>query len=538
MTYDDITVQLPLSISNFSELRRKGKIYVDKTELIYSLARRTEKFFLARPRRFGKSLLVSTFDSLFRNGARDFSGLYIENKWVGECNYNVVRLDFLRVKKFSSVADFREKFRAYLKSACCCGYRQFEESTSVTSTNFEIWLRQFELGSVVLLIDEYDAPLTACLSDAVLFEEIRDELTDFYSVIKSNDGYFRFVFMTGITKFNQTGIFSELNHLTDISLDKRYSTLLGYTTEEVERYFSDFIDQASILLNISRDNLVELLKENYDGYCFDGMDEPGDVRKVYTPWSVLRFFSQPKQGFKNYWIESAGKATVLLQYIQDHSLKDPLEYAEERTIDYDDLASSSDLDSINDVALLVQAGYLTIHRREENLFWVGYPNREVAVSMASLYTKLLLGQKSLGNAGVQHLARALTDGDVDLAVDQFNKAYVGINYKQFPVDSESSCRAILHVLITGAGFEAVSEKHNAFGRSDLEFDAGRYHWVIELKFVQSKVSEQGIERILKEAIDQVRDRHYGMNSQRQMIRMALVYSKTVRQFVRWSLVDC
>ncbi len=535
MTYDDMTVQLPLSISDFSELRRQGKIYVDKTEQIYSLARKTEKFFLARPRRFGKSLLVSTFDSLFRHGAGGFSGLYIENKWGEERSYNVVRLDFSRVKKFSSVDDFKEKFRAYLKSACCFGDRPFEERTSVTATNFEIWLRQFPLGSVVLLIDEYDAPLTACLSDAELFERVRDELTDFYAVVKSNDGFFRFVFMTGITKFNQTGIFSELNHLADISLDKRYSTLLGYTTEEINKYFSDFIDQSCALLDVSRDNLLKSLEENYDGYCFDGMDEPGDVRRVYAPWSVLKFFSQPKQGFKNYWIESAGKATVLLQYIQDHSLKDPLEYAEERTIDYDDLASSSDLDSINDVALLVQAGYLTIHRREENLFWVGYPNREVAVSMASLYTKLLLGRKSLGNAGAQHLALALKEGDVDLAADQFNKAYIGIDYKQFPIHNESTCRAILQVLLTGAGFETLSEKHNALGRSDLEFDAGKYHWVIELKFISSKESEQAIDRTLKEAINQMRDRRYGMNSQRQLIRMALVYNKMTRQFVRWSL---
>ena len=534
MDYDHLKTRLPLSLSSFEELRRLGKIYVDKTDRVYSMACQNGKFFLARPRRFGKSLLVSTFESLFRHGLRDFQGLAIERKWQDQPGYTVLRLDFSRVKRFSSIEDFRLRFRAYLKGIFLTSEHPLAEETGVIATDFEIWLQQFRTSSVVLLIDEYDAPLTACLANPGLFESVRNELSDFYAVIKSNDGLFRFVFMTGITKFNQTGIFSELNHLDDISLDKPYAALLGYTSEELKKYFAPFLEYAADALHLSRSELLTSLEAHYDGYCFDGLSEEGPVEKVFTPWSVLNFFSRPQKGFENYWIESGGKPQVLLQYLQGHSLQSPSAYAQEKMLDLADLKGASNLDSINDVALLTQAGYLTIKRREGDLVWVDYPNREVAVSMADLYTRFLLNEKTLGTSGAPYVARALCSGDAELAVEQFNKAFLSINYQRFPIVCEASCQAALQILITGAGIEAQAERHNAHGRSDLELDAGQWHWVIELKFLPANESEAASRQLLEAAIRQMRTRHYGESSQGRLLRLALVYGEKDRRFMAWS----
>ena len=211
---------LPLGVSDFAGLRRDGLIYVDKTEMIARMAAtRKGKFFLARPRRFGKSLLVSTFESLFKYGLRDFQGLAIESLWKDK-TYNVVRLDFSEVKNFSTVEEFKEGLLELLVSAfSSVGFRYERDSFLSVIRQLSGWLReQVPVSSVVLLIDEYDAPLTACLDQPELFEEVRKTLASFYAILKSNDGALRFLFITGITKYSKVSIFSELNNLNDIVL--------------------------------------------------------------------------------------------------------------------------------------------------------------------------------------------------------------------------------------------------------------------------------------------------------------------------------
>lgn len=261
---------LPLATSDFSELRRNKQIYVDKTALVYALASGRQKLFLARPRRFGKSLLVSTFESLFKYGLRDFKGLAIQNLWKDKNTYQVVRLDFSEVKSFKSAEDFEYRFNALLiASFMPCGFQFSETLPLPIVTQLSSWLKTLPGSSLVLLIDEYDAPLTACLNNRGLFENIRTTLSSFYSILKSNDASLRFFFMTGITNFSKTGIFSELNNLSDISLDCEYGSLLGYTHREVERYFSGYLDNSAKLLGRKRSELFADLTKNYDGFCFE-----------------------------------------------------------------------------------------------------------------------------------------------------------------------------------------------------------------------------------------------------------------------------
>lgn len=251
---------LPLGTSDFIALRMADEIYVDKTEMVFSLAVNRGKYFLARPRRFGKSLLISTFESLFKYGLRDFKGLAIENLWKEEATYNVVRLDFSEIKDFADAESFSERLISLIsRKFAPFGFRYELRPFQTVSDQLSDWLTAQEKNSLVLLIDEYDAPLTSCLNNKTIFKEVRRALSAFYSVLKSNEGALRFAFITGITKFNKTSIFSELNNLSDLSLNVEYGTLLGYTYSETQKYFSGYLDNAASLLGISRGELTEEL---------------------------------------------------------------------------------------------------------------------------------------------------------------------------------------------------------------------------------------------------------------------------------------
>lgn len=539
MEYAELSRRLPLGQSSFEDLRHDGSVYVDKTDGVFSLASGFNKIFLARPRRFGKSLLVSTFYSLFRYGLRDFQGLAIEKKWHDDGKYNVLRLDFSRIRDSNDTKEFRFKLNAYLRTAFAIAGFSFPQEWGTPANNFEVWLNTQPRRSVVLLIDEYDAPLTAAMHDAQLFTDVCNELFEFFAVIKSQTGFFRFVFMTGITKFSQPGIFSVINDLTDISLSRTYATILGYTRTEIEKYFGEHIAEAAQRFHVSPDDLRQKLEEHYDGYCFDGLSgEPHIPERVYAPWSVLNFLRSPEDGFRNYWMTSGGKPQLLTQYFKDHALKAPEAYGAKKVVTYADLDGSSDLSTINDVALLTHAGYLTIEAKlNKSDLLVGYPNREVAESMAQLYTSLLLKQQTLSAVGARDFVNALNAGDVSLTLSEINKVFLAINFERYPIENEAALQACLQVFITGAGVAAIVEKHNACGRSDLEFDAGDFHWVFELKFLPASENETEAERLLAAAEQQICERHYGEDTHRKLIRVAAVFNATQRQFTRWKRVE-
>ena len=520
---------LPLGTSSFPVLRSSRQIYVDKTALVYELASLRQKFFLTRPRRFGKSLLVSTFASLFQDGLKDFSGLAIEKLWKDK-TYNVVKIDFSEVKNFRNFNEFAEKLDNTLEGAFApAGFLRNTTSRKSLVQQLSFWLKTQPNNSLVLLIDEYDAPQTACLDDKTLFTDIRTRLADFYAIVKSNDACWRFVFMTGIAKFNQTGIFSELNNFTDISLNPLFASLLGYTEEDIDQYFSGYVQEAAKALNLPAEDIRRQLRENYDGYCFD----EAVSCHLYAPWSVLQFFSWPTLGFMNYWMKSGGKLSLLQQYLHSHSLKAPEEYANEKEVSYDDLDASTDFDGVSDIVLLTQTGYLTIKKRVDQFFRVGYPNKEVADSLARLYTNMLLSNRSFDSYGAGQLNEAVSDGKPDLLFNQANHAFAGIDYQQYPITNEKVCQAFLQIFLTGLGFSVVPERHGALGRSDLEIDAPKVYWVLEIKFQRK---DESIEALLAKAVEQITEKQYGASAQKPLIRVAAVFSEEKRQFVSWQLV--
>ena len=520
---------LPTGTSDFVALRDAGQIYVDKTEQIYRLASLRQKFFLTRPRRFGKSLLVSTFASLFRDGLKYFSGLAIEKLWK-DSTYNVIEIDFSKVKGFFDYDDFTTQVRSVVAGAFAQGGFVLDENKkSEWIAQISNWMSSQPVNSVVLLIDEYDAPHTACLENKELFNKVRALLSSFYAIVKSNDACLRFVFMTGITKFNQTGIFSELNNFTDLSLSPHYGTFLGYSEDDIRRYFAGYLTRAAQELCLSEEEVLNRMRDNYDGYCFDQKVST----HVYAPWSVMKFLEAPDLGFSNYWMKSGGTLTLLEKYLHSHALKSPAEYGELHGIRSDVLDSASDFDSISDLALLTQAGYLTIKRSQGRTFFVGYPNFEVADSMASLYTNMLLRNETLETVGAGGLESALKTANIPEVFQSANKAFAALDYQQYPIINEKYCQAFLQVFIFGANYDVTAEKHTAFGRSDLEFDADKYHWVIELKFQRKK---ENAEALLSEAVDQIRDRNYGSTSSKELVRVAAVFSEEKRAFVCWQEV--
>ena len=373
--------QLPLGTSSFQKLRQLGQIYVDKTDKVYTLACQNGKYFLARPRRFGKSLLISTFESLFKYGMRDFHGLNIEKLWKEDKNYQVVRLDFSEVKSFRNIKEFDLQFHDLIVEAFApYGFRFELYGTSLIS-QLSTWFKKQPLSSVVLLIDEYDAPLTACLDRKELFEDVRIELSRFYATLKSNDAALHFLFITGITKFIRTSIFPELNNLSDISFAAEFGSLLGYARQEVKKYFLGYLTSASEKLGLDRERLLKELTDHYDGFCF----EETAKQKVFAPWSLLHFFSSPERGLKQYWFESAGKPNVLVKFLHSHTLKEPEEYGSGKSLALKVLGGSSDVENLSDIELLVQAGYLTIKKIQGTTAYVDYPNLEVRTAMDQLY---------------------------------------------------------------------------------------------------------------------------------------------------------
>lgn len=522
---------LPLGTSDFCTLRGREQIYVDKTDLVNKLASLPQKFFLSRPRRFGKSLLISTFESLFKFGLRDFEGLKIEKLWKETGKFNVVRLDFSEIKQFSSSEEFRKRLDSLLvRRFRPCGFLYRPSDLFTVVDQISDWLRVVEKNSLVLLIDEYDAPLTACLNEKKIFEEVRGALSAFYATLKSNDGAIRFMFMTGITKFNKVSIFSELNNFSDITLDPEFGTILGYTPEETETYFRDYLKISEEALNLSTQDLMNLLIKNYDGFCFDDLAS----KRVFSPWSVLTFLQQPERGFKNYWFESGGKPSILLEYMKTHILRKPEEYSSEKSIRLSELSGSSSVDGLSDIGLLTQAGYLTIRSVKQNRAFLSYPNEEVSSSMAQLYTEQLLGGADLAELHAEGITTELARGNIEEVFQLLNKTFLAIDYQSYPIKDEASLRNYTQIFLSCFGLEPRVEVHNNKGRSDLEVLAGRYHWVFEFKVVREGESS---ETKLKEAVEQIISRDYGiLDDNPNLVRIAMVYSLTKRTFTKWKEV--
>ncbi len=530
--------RLPKGNPSFPAIRQRNCIYVDKTAMIAEIARNERYVFLSRPRRFGKSLLVSTFASLFEHGLRYFKGLAIEKTWKDK-TYPVVHLDFSSLCYTEDEKEFRRALESHLLvNFSPLGFSYSEKVNFSFMESFSIFLDKPPCGPFVLLIDEYDAPLTEQLDNPDFFETILGILDNFFLRLKSGSGAFRFLFITGITKFRQTGIFSSLNNLTDISLNPKYGELLGFTKEEVEKYFPEYLSNALTQINeellqdhkepYSSDSLMQALVSHYGGFCFDEQAS----KHVLAPWSLFNFLTYPKSGFDDYWIQTGGVSTWLENWIAQHGGFNLEKFDTPTTVDTFDLGASSSPSEIPVEAFLYQTGYLSIVGAWDSSVDLGYPNEEISTAMASLYFSHV---SKIDDGTRCRIGEVFTEGNAHELIKAINTIYLSIPYDNMPIHSEVAARAVILVYAKGDGLMTLAECHNARGRSDLEIHAGKIHWVFEFKFVEKDADAQGK---LTEALKQIQEKHYDKRSgAEKLICLGLVYSGESKQIVAYEKLD-
>ena len=528
---------LPLSITSFSEFCERNKIYVDKTDLVAKLAQFDAPIFLSRPRRFGKSTLVSTFQELFSNGLDKFQNLKIvtENLW-NDRTYKVIHIDFSQIKENTENRPFEDKFYLLLKSAFKEASLAIIEERDVIAA-FADTIGTEDNGTLVLLIDEYDAPLTAVMGDKKEFEERRALFSEFFSTIKAYSGKFRFIFITGVTRYSNTSIFSAFNNIKDISFNPAYGALVGYTQEELEHYFKDYIEYAAKALNrkektckYTYELILDELKNNYDGYSFDEDNE----WHVYNPWSILNFISEPQRGFKPYWLDTGGaKPSLLVNYLNTFIDK---KVKKTELVDYLNLefvkrtntaALSPTLTGIEDenfpfFAILYQAGYFTIKDTDAPDLMVGIPNLEVKQAFAEIVLEKLTDKNgvALRDSYKQAVKTALDNKDYTALKEEFNKILNEFSYESVVSFKEYAFLDVYKVMLQILGYNTYTEYQTALGRSDLCFEDEDRLYICEFKVIGKADS---VKEKLEEAKAQIREKRYGLRlSDKEVITLAIV----------------
>ena len=511
---------LPLTMTDFTALRQGGMIYVDKTDLVYELAKDFGFYFLNRPRRFGKSLLVSTFKSLFQHGLRDFKGLKIERLWKEEKTYQVISISFSALGEIHDRDAIVAKVIALVnRQFKKIGFRFDRSDDSDFWTQFADWLEGQPSMSIVLLIDEYDAGLTGNVDNKEVFDATQSVLQTFFGILKDYSGAFRFFFLTGITKYSNTGTLSPFNNLIDISLAVPFSTLLGYTEKEIKHHFSDHLKKAARVQKMTVPEVIKEILKHYDGYCFDKTG----VKHVCCPWAVMRFLQMPANGFENYWYNSSGQPNALLNTIMTTPFRLP------ETFDSDLMLDEQP------VVMLYQNGYLTIKKpATDGTLTLGYPNQEVKASLSKLYINAALRSDLSCLDQLESVSLALSTYDATRIVDFLNRFFNTIDYEHFPLKDEGAVRGIVQAFIQGAGIRAVSEKHSSKGRSDLEVFLANRRVVFEFKYSRRPEEEAAL---LKEAVEQILSKQYGYDlDSRPLLRIALVFSAADRRLTRFQEV--
>jgi hypothetical protein len=351
--------KLPIGIQTFTTIREENYYYVDKTSLILKLVTQGSHYFLSRPRRFGKSLLIDTLGELFAGNQPLFEGLYIYDKWDWSVKYPVIRISFGGgvVKNLEdledTIQDLLEVSQKTLQIDCGDRSQRNCFKELIRTAHEKTGQR------VVILVDEYDKPILDNLTKPDIAKEIRDGLRNFYSVIKDSDAHVKFAMLTGVSKFSKVSLFSGLNNLDDITVDAPYSAICGYTDEDIDTLFAPELE------GLNR----EQIRHWYNGYNWTG-------KSVYNPFDVLLLFK--KREFKAYWFET-GSATFLIDLLTQRGFFTPNLALQQTSLE---LLSAFDVEKISSEALLFQTGYLTISRVEEPLpnYWIyvlGYPNYEV-----------------------------------------------------------------------------------------------------------------------------------------------------------------
>ena len=507
----------PIGIQSFEEIRNGGYVYVDKTALIYKLTSTGKYYFLSRPRRFGKSLLVSTMEAYFSGRKELFEGLAmasLEKDWV---SYPVLHLD-LTGAAYLSIDELYSKFNSFLSKyeeryEICTGER-------VASVRFEniIDVAYRKTGQkVVILIDEYEKPIIDNIDNPELMEQFRRELQGFYSVIKGKDNAIRFAFLTGVTKLGKMSIFSGLNNLNDISMDARYADICGITEQELKSYFGESVKTLAGMNGLSEEECYKKLASMYDGYHFH-YRTPG----IYNPFSILNTFNANE--FRMYWFET-GTPTFLVRYLKQGNYN--LDNIAKNDVSVETLTGANYV-SPAPITLMYQAGYLTIKDYDQrfNTYNLDYPNEEVKSgflnSLSHLYAPALAG----GELSVYQFIRDIEKGDSKSFMEHLTAFFAGNSY-EIQGDLELYFQNVMSIMLKMMGLYVKTEYQTSNGRIDILFDTDKYVYIIELKRDQSAYI----------ALKQIEEKGYDkpfLASGKQIIKLGINFSSETKTIDGWA----
>lgn len=466
---------LTSSVYSFSDLIGGNFLYVDKTEYIWRLIRPAKAmYFLSRPRRFGKSLTVSTLEAVFSGRRELFKGLALDSKPYDWKKHPVIHLD-LGSCDAHDVKSLRQYLARLLESTAIQHKVNVEITEDGLAASFmDLITRIADQGPVVILIDEYDKPILGNATNPAI-SEILKVLKGFYSVIKTTEPLQRFAFLTGVSKFSHVSLFSDLNNLTDITMSAEYATMFGYTQSEFEHYFGDRIEAAAQIQKVPVDELKQKLKAWYDGYCFEETSET-----VYNPVSIAKFFENDSK-FDNYWF-ATGTPSFLM------------ELAKKTDFNFEDAISrpvpgvtfdAFEISNIDPVTLLLQTGYLTIKSSEirfnKRWFWLDFPNEEVAESFSTYLLNSYVGrtQREVSSFSAD-LATAFLDNNLDQARKVLETFFAGIPYT-IHKKSEATFQSIFYAIFRLLGFNIEAESCTNDGRIDAVVQTDDHIYLFEFK---------------------------------------------------------
>ncbi len=510
-------MKYPIGIQNFEKIRREGYVYVDKTALIHRLVNEGSYYFLSRPRRFGKSLLISTLDAYLSGKKELFKGLAMESLEKDWTEYLIFHLD-LNVGEYKTEESLYEKLNAFLGP--------LEDQYGTLPSLHEAGQRfEYVIGQaykktgkrIVILVDEYDKPLLATIANPGLQDSFRTTLKAFYGVLKSMDGCIKFALLTGVTKFGKVSVFSDLNNLIDLSTSRRYQSICGITKDEIAEYFDESVHELADAYGINYDAALDRLKENYDGYHF-----VNNSVDIYNPFSLLNTFANCE--FGRYWFET-GTPSYLVEVMKQDNYPLPDLTQEQVTGDF---LNSIDSMSKNPIPLIYQSGYLTIKGYDERFgfYTLGFPNKEVEEGFTDyllpFYTNLKQGDTAffIGN-----FINDLETGRVDDFMRRMETMFSDTNYN-IVGDSELYFQNAFYLISRMLGFYTEVERETSNGGMDMIAKTKDYVYIFEFKLDGSAT----------EALRQIDDKGYAKPFAldcRKIVKVGINFSLKKRCIEEW-----
>ena len=535
------------SFKNFYE---NNRIYIDKTEYLYRMLvdNPLERIFVSRPRRFGKSLTLDTVATLFESGVDPyFKGTWIYDKWT-EPTYPVFRLNLIEYPK-NDLIEFKRRLIKDISNFAFLNKvkNYFEDFSPTGSLKSLLEALAIEHRKIVLLIDEYDCQLTANINNKKIYDSFQEFLREFYGIIKGKYAI-RFLGVTGVTRLKDVSIFSVGSDINDITNDSAYSQMIGFTRDEIKKYYIDYLKlAASCENNCSVDkvtdaqieSMLDMMAQNYDGYCFDEFYK----KKVFSTWSVNTFFQtmieKKKVQFGEYWYDNGGLPSILVNYLKTHELNifDYLDKNKSLKVTDDDFKNPTSLTTIDQNVLMCQTGYLTLRSslNDSNIIALGIPNGEIYKALNKLLAaKFFKGTIDVTNDANENI---LDVGSVEDIISLLNTMVNTVTYDAYPLNSESSVQNYVKAYLLGAKQNVFSEIHQAKGRADLMIENNKRRIVIEVKYAKDETETR---KKLNEAVEQIKTRDYGNIVPRkdELLRIAAVFNADpkVRAFTEYQQV--